>query len=199
MPRGSEPFTLCRGRGIQRSMSDEPTRAPAHPAQDPAALEAELAARFEALGITAHTVEHAPVMTVEEAKSARTQHDGPHAKNLFVRNKKGAMYLVTLLEDRAVDLKDLGRRIGAGHLSFASHERLRTYLGVEPGSVTPLAALADRDRLVTVVLDRALVDAEVVHVHPLRNDRTTGLRSADLLRFLESVGHPPVVVDFDEV
>jgi Ala-tRNA(Pro) deacylase len=181
------------------SMSDEPAPPTSHSLHDPAALEAELAARFEALGITAHTVEHAPVMTVEEARSVRTQHDGPHAKNLFVRNKKGVMYLVTLLEDRAVDLKDLGRRIGAGHLSFASHERLRTYLGVEPGSVTPLAALADRDRQVTVVLDRALVDAGLVHVHPLRNDRTTGLRSSDLVRFLESVGHPPVVIDFDEV
>lgn len=180
-------------------MSEAGTRAPSAPVHDLAALEAELAARFEALGIHAHTVEHAPVMTVEEAKSVRTQHGGPHAKNLFVRNKKGVMYLVTLLEDRAVDLKDLGRRIGAGHLSFASHDRLRTYLGVEPGSVTPLAALADRDKLVTVVLDRALVDAEIVHVHPLRNDRTTGLRATDLSRFLESVGHPPVVVDFDEV
>jgi Ala-tRNA(Pro) deacylase len=178
-------------------MSETTTSAPGAPAHDPAALEAELAARFEALGITAHTVEHAPVMTVEEARSVRTQHDGAHAKNLFVRNKKGVMYLVTLLEDRAVDLKDLGRRIDAGHLSFASHERLRTYLGVEPGSVTPLAALADRDNQVTVVLDRALLDTGLVHVHPLRNDRTTGLRSADLVRFLESVGHAPVVVDFD--
>jgi Ala-tRNA(Pro) deacylase len=157
-----------------------------------------LFAFLESLNILVKTVSHPPVMTVEEAKRHRVEPVGAHVKNLFVRNKKGAMWLVTLLEDRAVDLKELGRRIGAGHLSFASPDRLRTHLGVEPGSVTPLAALNDRDGQVTVVLDAAILKEPIVHCHPLVNDRTTTLHTSDLLRFLEATRHQPVVVDLEQ-
>ena len=50
---------------------------------------------------------------------------GHHIKNLFLRNKKEAMWLVVALEDRAIDLKRLGEVLGAGRLSFGSPERLR--------------------------------------------------------------------------
>lgn len=152
---------------------------------------------LESLGVLVRTIGHPPAATVQEAKEHRIEHLGAHVKNLFVRNKKGAMWLVTLLEDRVVDLKDLGRRIGAGHLSFASHDRLRTHLGVEPGSVTPLAALHDRDGAVKVVLDAAILREPLVHCHPLRNDRTTTLHTVDLMRFLHATGHEPLVIDLD--
>ena len=152
---------------------------------------------LESLGVLVRTVGHPPVATVDEAKKHRVEHLGAHVKNLFVRNKKGAMWLVTLLEDRVVDLKDLGRRLGAGHLSFASPDRLRTHLGVEPGSVTPLAALHDRDGVVKVVLDAAILREPLVHCHPLRNDRTSTLHTVDLMRFLHATGHDPTVLDLD--
>lgn len=162
--------------------------------RDPAAAVFE---RLDALGIPHETARHPPVFTVEQARLHRARHDGAHVKNLFVRNRKGAMWLVTVREERAVDLKALARRLGASSLSFASYDRLRTHLGVEPGSVTPLAALHDRDGLVTVVLDASLPASEAVHCHPLTNDRTTTLRGADLVRYLESTGHAPVLIDFD--
>ncbi|WP_394829578.1 YbaK/EbsC family protein [Pendulispora albinea] len=164
--------------------------------QDPAE---PLFEHLRALGIATETVSHPPVFTVDEAKQHRAQHDGPHVKNLFLRNKKGAMWLVTVHEDRPIDLRDLGKRLGAGNLSFGSPERLRTYLGVEPGSVTPLAILNDRDRVVTMALDASLFRDGVsnIHCHPLTNDRTTSIGSADLLRFVASTGHDPVLVDFD--
>lgn len=161
---------------------------------DPAeALFAALAAQ----GIPVETVAHPPVFTVEQARRHRNRHDGVHIKNLFVRNKPGAMWLLTLREDRAVDLQALARRLGAGRFTFGSPERLRRTLGVEPGSVTPLAALRDRDGEVTVVLDAAVRHADAVHCHPLTNDRTTTLRGDDLARFLASTGHAPVVLDLD--
>ncbi|HVK69205.1 MAG TPA: prolyl-tRNA synthetase associated domain-containing protein [Polyangium sp.] len=153
--------------------------------------------RLAALGIETETVAHPPVFTVEEAKAHRVRHDGTHVKNLFLRNKKGAMWLVVLDEDRAVNLKDLGRRIGAGHVSFCSHERLRQHLGVEPGSVTPLAAMMDKDGLVQVVLDAKVLARDPVHCHPLTNDHTTAIRGTDLVRFLRATGHEPAVLDLD--
>lgn len=148
-------------------------------------------ARLDTLGIPYETHAHAPVFTVEQAKAARVRHDGIHTKNLFVRNKKGAMWLVTLPEDRPVDLRVLGERIGAGHLSVASPERLRTHLGVEPGSVSPLAAVSDTTGAVRVVVAPEILAANAVHVHPLTNDRTTTLSGPDLDRYLRDTGHAP--------
>jgi len=163
-------------------------------AADPAVA---LFARLDTLGVAHETFAHAPVFTVDEAKRHRPAPGGLHTKNLFVRNKKGRMWLVTLDEDRAVDLRALGDRIGAGNLSFASPERLRRHLGVEPGSVTPLAVMNDLASEVTLVLERALAESPVVWCHPLTNDRTIRLAGPDLVRFLTATGHAPDLIDLD--
>ena len=161
------------------------------------ATPAALFARLAELGIESETVEHEPVFTVEEAKARRGEMPGAHIKNLFLRNKKGGMWLLTCLEDRRIDLKALGGRLGAGRLSFGSADRLMTYLGVMPGAVTPLAAVNDRQQAVTLVLDQALMAHDPVNCHPLVNTMTTALAAAELIRFLESVGHPPQMIDLD--
>jgi len=156
-----------------------------------------LLARLEALGIETRTVTHPPVYTVEEAKALRGELPGAHIKNLFLRNKKGAMWLVVCLEDRRIDLKALGTALSAGRFSFGSAGRLMTYLGVRPGAVTPFAAINDTQGAVRVVLDRALLDATCINAHPLVNDMTTAITPGDLIRFLEDTGHPPQILDFD--
>ena len=158
----------------------------------------QLFARLEQLGIAERTVEHPPVFTVEEAKALRGDLPGHHIKNLFLRNKKEEMWLVVALEDRAIDLKRLGDVLGAGRLSFGSALRLKRHLGVEPGSVTPLALINDESRSVQLVLDRGLVDGHgaPVNVHPLVNTMTTAMAAADLLRFFEATGHEPRWLDF---
>jgi Ala-tRNA(Pro) deacylase len=156
---------------------------------------AALHARLDALGIAFRCVEHPPVFTVEEAKALRGELPGAHIKNLFLRNKKGRMWLVTCLEDREVDLKALGERLEAGRFSFGSAERLMTYLGVRPGAVTPFAVINDSAREVTMVLDSGLLGEGPVNCHPLVNTMTTALAPEDLLRFLEAEGHPPQMLD----
>ena len=151
----------------------------------------QLFARLAELGIAHRTVEHAPVFTVEEAKTHRGTLPGLHIKNLFLRNKKEEMWLVVALEDRAIDLKRLGEKLGAGRLSFGSPERLAKYLGVEPGSVTPFAVINDTGHKVTLVLDRGLKGEGPVNAHPLTNTMTSALSLADLLRFFEATGHSP--------
>ncbi len=155
----------------------------------------DLLGRLEELGIKTETVRHPPVFTVEEAKALRGELPGGHVKNLFLRNKKGAMWLVTCLEDRQIDLKALGTALEAGRFSFGSAERLMTYLGVQPGAVTPFAVINDKDAHVQVVLDRELLDHDPINAHPLVNDMTTAISAEDLIRFLEAVGHPPRIFD----
>ncbi len=155
--------------------------------------------RLADLAIAATTVEHPPLFTVEQSKALRGQLPGLHIKNLFLRNKKGAMWLVTCLEDRPVDLKRLGEALGAGRFSFGSAERLMRHLGVRPGAVTPFAVVNDRGGEVRMVLDRALTGPSLVNAHPLVNDRTTAVTGEDLVRFLESAGHRPEPLDFDSL
>jgi Ala-tRNA(Pro) deacylase len=169
-------------------MSDAPT------AQLPTSPEA-LLARLADLDIAVSSFSHPPVHTVEEAKALRGELKGGHIKNLFLRNKKGAMWLITCLEDRKIDLKALGQTLGAGRFSFGSAERLMTYLGVLPGAVTPFAVINDTEAKVQVVLDAGVFDCDPVNAHPLVNDRTTAISAQDLVRFLESVGHPPQILD----
>src|SRR3954466_12603394 len=134
-----------------------------------------LFARLDALGLAHRTVEHAAVFTVEQAKQHRGVLPGHHIKNLFLRNKKEAMWLVVALEDRQIDLKRLGEALGAGRLSFGSPERLRRHLGVEPGSVTPFALINDTGHQVTLVLDRGLAQGRPLNAHPLTNTMTTAI------------------------
>ncbi len=159
----------------------------------------DLIGRLELLGIATTSFTHAPVFTVEEAKALRGELPGAHIKNLFLRNKKGRMWLLTCLEDRPIDLKRLGEALGSGRLSFGSAERLRRYLGVEPGSVTPFAVINDRDAEVQMILDRDLVEPQILNAHPLVNSMTTSIAAVDLLRFLEAERHPPRLLDMAEV
>jgi Ala-tRNA(Pro) deacylase len=155
----------------------------------------QLLARLADLGIPSRTVRHPPVFTVEEAKALRGELPGGHVKNLFLRNKKGAMWLIVAEEDRRIDLKALGERIGAGKVSFGSADRLMQYLGVAPGSVTPFGLINDKAAEVQVVIDKALLAHDPINVHPLTNDRTTAIAPKDLLIFIESCGHRPQLLD----
>ena len=179
-------------------MADE-TRPAASADNDPElpTSPAQLLQRLEALGIQSKTVMHPPVFTVEQAKALRGELPGAHIKNLFLRNKKGAMWLVTCLEDRNLDLKALAAALEAGRFSFGSAERLMTFLGVLPGAVTPFAVINDNAGAVNMVLDRGILGLDPVNAHPLVNDMTTALESKDLVRFLEAEGHAPLVMDLD--
>jgi Ala-tRNA(Pro) deacylase len=155
----------------------------------------DLFALLDRLGIAHSTVSHPPLFTVEQSQALRGTIPGGHTKNLFLKDKKGALYLVTALEDAAIELKSLHRLLGAsGRFSFGSADLMRATLGIEPGAVTPFAAINDTARQVSVVLDAALLRHDTINAHPLVNTMTTSVSSADLLRFLEATGHPARIV-----
>ncbi len=152
--------------------------------------------RLRALGCCFETHRHAPLFTVEQSKALRGQLPGGHTKNLFLRDKKERMWLITAEEDCNVDLRAVGTALGAhGRLSFASAERLMTYLGVEPGAVTPFGLINDSARRVAFVLDRSLLEFDALNFHPLTNAATTSITRDDFLRFMEAIGHAPVILD----
>jgi Ala-tRNA(Pro) deacylase len=134
-----------------------------------AATSDELLAFLESLDVAASTVEHPPLHTVEESQALRGNIPGAHVKNLFVKDKKSRLFLLVLCEETPVDLKRVHERIGAqGRVSFGSAELLEAVWGV--------------------------MRHERLNFHPLVNTRTTGLASADIVKFLRATGHEPVVV-----
>ncbi len=152
----------------------------------------DLFAFLDRLGIAHRTVSHPPLFTVEQSRALRGQIPGGHTKNLFLRDKKGALCLVVALEDARIELKSLHRRLGAsGRFSFGSADLLREALGVEPGSVTPFAAMNDLSGRVAVVLDAAMMEQAMLNFHPLANTMTTSIARADLVKFLAATGHHP--------
>ena len=150
----------------------------------------ELFAALDALGIAHKTITHPPVFSVEQAARLRGEVAGGHTKNLFLRDKKNALYIVVALEDAAIDLKGLHRLLGAsGRFSFGSADLLREVWGVVPGAVTPFGAINDTQGRVTVVLDAEMMEHETLNYHPLVNTMTTSIARDDLVKFLESTGH----------
>ena len=155
----------------------------------------ELFEALDRLGIAHPTVSHPALFTVEQSQSQRGTIPGGHTKNLFLKDKKDALFLVTALEHATIELKSLHRLLGASsRFSFGSAELMMQTLGVTPGAVTPFGAINDRAHRVTVVLDAALMQHAVINAHPLVNTMTTSVARDDLLKFLDSTGHPPRIV-----
>ena len=155
----------------------------------------DLLAYLATLGVETETVDHPPLHTVEDLQALRGDIPGGHAKNLFVKDKKSRLFLLVSSETTAIDLKRVHEKIGAqGRVSFGSADLLEEVWGVRPGAVTPFGAVNDQAGRVRVVLDEAMMRHERLNFHPLVNTRTTGLKSADLVKFLRATGHEPLVV-----
>jgi Ala-tRNA(Pro) deacylase len=152
---------------------------------------------LDALEIPHATTRHRPVFTVAESADLKASMPGGHTKNLFLKDKKGALFLICAIADTAIDLNAVSRLIGAARFSFGNSEILMRPLGVEPGSVTLFALINDPERRVTLILDEALFAHDPVNFHPLRNDATTAISPAGMLKFVRFLGREPIRLAFD--
>jgi Ala-tRNA(Pro) deacylase len=169
-------------------MSDTPA--------DAAAAEAELFAFFDRIGVAYKTMRHPAVFRVGEGREIKAALPGGHTKNLFLKDAKGRLWLVSALGDTRIDLKALPPVIGSAKLSFGAEELLFETLGVRAGSVTAFALINDPGRKVTLVLDAALVACELVNFHPMTNTATTAVSKPGFETFLAALGVEPLIVDF---
>ena len=156
----------------------------------------EFIAWLDAEGLAHRTVEHPAVFRVGEGLDIKADLPGAHTKNLFLKDKKARLWLISARQDTVIDLKRADRVIGSARLSFGNEGLLRDVLGLTPGSVTAFGLINDRDHRVTFVLDHRLAEADIVNFHPLTNTATTAMAQADFRRFLTLVDHRPLIVDF---
>jgi Ala-tRNA(Pro) deacylase len=140
--------------------------------------------------------DHPPVYTVEEARRLVPPLPAVKTKNLFLRDKKGQRhFLVVVPADKRVDIKALPRVVGSDRLSFGSAERLKKYLGVEPGAVTLFAIFNDPLYKVELIVDESLWEAEAFQFHPLVNTSTLVISRENLRRFIAKTGHEVRLLD----
>ncbi|MGE4313876.1 MAG: prolyl-tRNA synthetase associated domain-containing protein [Pseudobdellovibrionaceae bacterium] len=135
---------------------------------------------------------HEPLFTVEDAEKIDATIPGTHCRNLFLRDKKKQNYLVVLRNETELDIKKLEYLLHSARLSFGSAERLWEFLGVKPGSVCPFAAINDVQGGVRLILEKDMMDEEVLCFHPLLNTMTVAIKPADLRRFFKLIGREDV-------
>jgi len=187
------------GMGTVRSAREPLVSHEGLASQQSSTAQVELFDRLTSLGISVRTVDYPAHRTVEEGRELRGVMSGCFTKNLLLRDKKGKLFLVVAQEDRDIDLRTLHRRIGAnGRLGFASAAQMSEILGVAPGALTPLALFLDRGVQVTPVIDAGLMAEDQLNFHPLVNTRSTGLRPADLMKFIDSCGHKPLILELGD-
>ncbi|HWW11186.1 MAG TPA: prolyl-tRNA synthetase associated domain-containing protein [Brevundimonas sp.] len=173
---------------------------PPEPAPEPLFDRDRLLAWMAQNGIEQVTHDHPAVFRVEEGLELKAAMPGAHTKNLFLKDKKGRLWLISARQDTVIDLKRTPRTIGSDRLSFGNEGLLYETLGLRPGSVTALGLINDPDHRVTFVLDQALWDADIVNFHPLTNTATTAMAQDQFRKALAAMGREPVVVvDFDRL
>ncbi|MCT4634110.1 MAG: prolyl-tRNA synthetase associated domain-containing protein [Firmicutes bacterium] len=144
---------------------------------------------LEELNIEYKLYEHEAVFTVEEAEAIDIEIPGAHCKNLFLRNRKGNVhYLVILESQKRLDLKSLSKKINSTSLSLASSERLMKHLGVIPGSVTVFGLINDLENTVELIVDQDLKKFGTINFHPNVNTATINIKYEDFEKFVKSRG-----------
>ena len=140
--------------------------------------------------------DHPAVYTIEEADRLVPPLAAAKTKNLFLRDAKGKRHFLVLVGgDKQVDIKRLQALLGTSRLSFGSPKRLKEYLGIEPGAVSLFAVVNDPEHQVEVIADKTLWSASKFQFHPLVNTSTLVVSKEGVVRFLESTGHTPQVIE----
>ena len=157
----------------------------------------ELFRFLDEIGADHATTGHQAVFRVGEGEEIKAGLPGAHTKNLFLKDGKGQLWLISAKDTTRIDLKRLPDVIGSARLSFGNEQLMEEALGVTPGSVTAFALINDREHRVRFVLDRALAQADIVNFHPLTNTATTAVSREGFARFLQALGVRLMVVDFE--
>lgn len=150
----------------------------------------ELYTLFEKLNIQFEYHEHPPLATIEDARIHWKDYNSGRCKNIFFRNHKGDRHYLVILEHlRQLNIKDLEKRLRQGKLTFASDQRLKKYLGIEPGSVSPFGLINDREKHVHLFIDEELKEYERLTFHPNINTASLVIAKTDFIKFLENSGN----------
>ncbi len=140
--------------------------------------------------------DHPPVYTVEDVNRLVPPLDAAKTKSLFLCDAKGVRhFLVIVSGEKRVDLKALPDLLKSSRLRFGSPNRLKKYLGVDPGSVSLFSAVNDMDMAVGIIIDSMLWKSDAFQFHPLVNTTTLVISRDNVKRFADQTGHAIQILD----
>ncbi len=148
------------------------------------------------LGIAYELYHHRPIFTVEEGQDIKTSIKGGHSKNLFLKDKNGVFFLICALGDTQIKLNQVHKAINCARLSFGNEDLLYELLGVTPGSVSLFALINDTMKNINLIIDKRIMDCEIINFHPLLNDATIGINISDMKKFIFNWGGNVKIADF---
>ena len=148
------------------------------------------------LHIAYQRVDHAPADNMEVCREIDKSLGAVICKNLFLCNRQQTVfYLLMMPDDKPFKTKELSSQINSSRLSFASPAHMLAYLDIEPGSVSILGLMNDKDRVVNLLVDEDVLKDDYVGCHPCVNTSSLKIRTDDLFNvFLPSTNHTMTVV-----
>ena len=151
---------------------------------------------LDKLGIEYQRVDHGPAMTMEACEAIDEVLGTLMCKNLFLCNRqKTAFYLLLMPGDKKFKTKELSSQIGSARLSFAEAEDMLKYLDIEPGAVSVMGLMNDKEHGVRLLVDEDVKAGEYIGCHPCVNTSSLKIKTADIFdKFLPAVGHVAEIV-----
>lgn len=143
------------------------------------------------LGISFECIEHSPAETIAICHQIEEKLGARICKNLFLKNSAQTQYYLLLLDgDTKFESSTISKQIGSTRLSFASAEKLDEYLGLQPGSVSVLGLINDKEANVTLLIESKLLEDEFFCCHPCKNTSTLKFRTSDIVeRIIPATNH----------
>ena len=146
---------------------------------------------LDSLGIRYQRTDHEPADNMEACNRIDAVLGVIICKNLFLCNRQGtAFYLLMMPGEKKFKTKELSSQIGSARLSFACPEDMLRYLDIEPGAVSVMGLMNDREQAVRLLIDEDVLKGEYVGCHPCVCTSSLRLKTDDLIRiFLPATGH----------
>ena len=146
---------------------------------------------LDELGIEYVRTDHEPAQTMEDCNKIDKVLDVLICKNLFLCNRqKTVFYLLLMPGDKPFKTKELSSQINSARLSFAGEDKMLEFLDIQPGAVSVMGLMNDKENNVKLLVDEDVLKDEFIGCHPCVNTSSIKLRTEDVFdKFLKAVNH----------
>ncbi len=146
---------------------------------------------LDGLGIEYYRTDHGPADNMEACNEIDAILGVLICKNLFLCNRqKTRFYLLMMPGDKKFKTKELSSQINSARLSFADPDDMLKYLDIEPGAVSIMGLMNDKDKAVQLLIDEDVLKGEDVGCHPCVCTSSLKIKTSDVIgKYLPATGH----------
>lgn len=149
------------------------------------------------VGIKYEAVIHSPAYTLEECRKINEIIDGTICKNLLLKTDScKVIYLLLIKDGKRFVTKEVSKKLGCSRLSFAPDEYMENLLNTTAGSLSITSLIFDKEKKVSLAIDKDVASEEYICCHPSDNIATLKIKTEDILNvFLPTLGISPEIIE----